>query len=206
MTDEEFQVFLDWDRSPYAFAQLSAEWKAWAKTVIPNAKVGVGGEAMIQRDDAVLYLCQVMQLFEGLHKGIAEDVIRGKFVSGLVVSGFPPQKDASFFFLRALKDARDRGYTTSKEVDSWRPGMASGSGWESVCELTLAGQRLADSAGIAAPSVLQEQDHESSPGIASSDLKQGTTGCIASENEQQTAPSAHRNDGICSIVVPPAVA
>jgi len=51
--------------------------------------------------DAVLYLCQVLWVFEDLCKGITEQDLRAKFVSGLVLSGFPPDKDASFFFERA---------------------------------------------------------------------------------------------------------
>ena len=90
----------------------------------------------------VLYLCQITQVFEGLKKGIPEDILRAKFVSGLVASGLPPERDASLFFVRALNDAKDGGYITCKEIDHWRPGMASGSGWESTYELTLAGQRL----------------------------------------------------------------
>lgn len=145
MNDDELQCFLEWSRNQQPFDQLSDDWKVWAKGIIQSAKVDVDH---IKPNDAVLYLCQIMRVFKELRKGISEDVFRGKFISGLVLSGFPPQKDASFFFLRALEEAQKSGYITEEKVDLWQPGMTSGSGWTCFYELTIAGQRLADSAEI----------------------------------------------------------
>jgi len=135
LTDEELQAFLDWGRNPYSFEQLRDDWKTWAKTVIEGARVDTRGKGSVRRDDAVLYLCQIMQVLEGLCKGITEDDLRGKFVSGLVVSGLPPETDGSFYFLRALQDAQSRGYVTAKEV-GW------GNESQRFYQLELAGQRF----------------------------------------------------------------
>jgi hypothetical protein len=150
LTDDELRSFLAWDRSHFPFDQLNEDWKTWAKAVIQSAKVGVEGQGIIQRNDAVLYLCQIIQVFACLREGttdkaVAEDDLRGKFVSGLVVSGLPPETDGSFYFLRALQDAQSRGYVTAKEV-GW------GNESQRFYQLELAGQKFADTAKIAEPS------------------------------------------------------
>jgi hypothetical protein len=143
LNDEELQVFLGC--TTHSFGQLSDEWKAWAKAVILSAKVDARGKGTIQRNDAVLYLCQIIRVVEGFQKRITEDSLRGTFVSGLVACGFPPDTDASFSFLRAMGDVQTRGFVAYEDV-GW------GSEEERLFRLTLAGQRLADNAAIPEPS------------------------------------------------------
>jgi hypothetical protein len=143
LNDEELQVFLGC--TTHSFGQLSDEWKAWAKAVILSAKVDAHGKGAIQRNDAVLYLCQIIRVVEGFQKRITEDSLRGTFVSGLVACGFPPDTDVSFSFLRAMGDVQTRGFVAYEDV-GW------GRDEERLFRLTLAGQKLADSAAIPEPS------------------------------------------------------
>jgi hypothetical protein len=125
-----------------------------------------------------------MQVLEGLCKGITEDDLRGKFVSGLVVSGLPPETDGSFYFLRALHDAESRGYVTAKEV-GW------GNESQRFYQLELAGQRFAESAGAAvaseAPRQEQVQNYPSSG--KHSDSPERKAGLAADETSQLPSPT-----------------
>ncbi len=136
MTDDELRLMLDWRPSQIPFEQLPAEWKAWATAMIESAEVPADKHAHMRLEDSVQYLCRILCVFEGLFTGITEDDLRGKFVSGLVLSALPPARDCSFCFDQALRNAEGRGLV-SHEDHGW--------GREQVrlYKLTPAGQRLA---------------------------------------------------------------
>lgn len=136
MTDDELRLMLDWRPSKIPFEQLSAEWKAWATAMIESAKVPANRHVHLRLEDSVQYLCRILCVFEGLFRGITADDLRGKFVSGLVLSGLPPERDCSFCFDQALRNAEGRGLV-AHEDHGW--------GREQVrfYKLTPAGQRLA---------------------------------------------------------------
>lgn len=136
MTDDELRLMLDWRPSQIPFEQLPADWKAWATAMIESAKVPANKHAHMRLEDSVLYLCRVLRVFGDLGGGMTEDDLRGKFVSGLVLSGLPPERDCSFYFGEALPAAERRGLV-SHEDRGW--------GREEVrlYKLTLAGQRFA---------------------------------------------------------------
>ncbi len=136
MTDDELRLMLDWRPSQIPFEQLPAEWKAWATAMIESAEVPANKHAHMRPEDSVLYLCRVLRVFKDLGGGMTEDDLRGKFVSGLVLSGLPPERDYSFCFGQALPAAERRGLV-SHEDHGW--------GREQVrlYDLTVAGDRLA---------------------------------------------------------------
>jgi hypothetical protein len=84
----------------------------------------------------VQYLCRILCVFEDLFRGITADDLRGKFVSGLVFSGLPPERDCSFCFDQALRTVEGRGLVSHKD---------HGWGYEEfrLYKLTPAGDRLA---------------------------------------------------------------
>ena len=185
MTDAELQLFLAWDRSIFSFDELTDEWKAWAKGVILSAKVDTHGKGHIRPEDAVLYLCQIIQMFACLRgdkpdQAIPETDLRVKFISGLVLSGFPPQTDVSYYFQRAMNETQSRGCVTCEEIDLWHPGMASGSGWTSFCQLTVVGKKLADNATIeeSSENAQPTNNQEDTAGNLSSDLTENMTGAV----------------------------
>jgi hypothetical protein len=95
-----------------------------------------GRHAHIRLEDSVQYLCRILCVFEDLFRGITADDLRGKFVSGLVFSGLPPERDCSFCFDQALRTVEGRGLVSHKD---------HGWGYEEfrLYKLTPAGDRLA---------------------------------------------------------------
>jgi hypothetical protein len=147
VTDENLQKFLERNCHHLSVTKLPDEWKAWIGFVVESARVYNG---CLSIEDGVLYLCQIMRVFERLYEnqaydGITEGELHSKFFSGLILCRYPYPGHASVVFGQALRNAEDR-FITSKNVENWHPEMASGTGWERYYKLTLAGELLADSA------------------------------------------------------------
>jgi len=104
----------DWRQSRIRFEELSDEWKAWAAAMIQSAKVPGTRYVHMGDEDSLLYLCRVLRVFEYLCKGITENDLRGKFVSGLVCPA-TPDRHAWLYFDRALQSAEYRGLVTHED-------------------------------------------------------------------------------------------
>jgi len=162
----------------------SSAWIDWAKNVIQSMR---GARLSFMSDTLVAYLCSLMYILDVLkkesphvNKYVGDDHLRAMVMSGLAASGLDIQ-DISPYFDNTLSLAKQRGFVVTEDVDEWRPGMASGSGWKTYFRLTVAGRLLAAKNGT--PML----------DLYSSDAPEGGSNEQSEASRFPTTPSSQKN-------------
>jgi len=162
ISDDELWQILGWRPSP-PDGNPDLEAVLWAKFEVQSAD-----------HDLPLYACRFLRVLEFFRGGaigspvaVEKQSLCTAIVSGLVVSGFDNCRGTAEKAKFAVMAAQERGLVIVDDVDEWRPGMRSGSGWTQYVHLTVAGRQLAASRDQK-PSLDDEQ--AASAGEAKSEL------------------------------------
>jgi len=113
-------------------------WIDWAKAEI------LSGPGKRPPDDA--YVCRLLRVMEMGGSGESwKEELQAAVVSGLMVcsEGSPHTGRFSYLASQAIRAAVSSGLVEERQVDTWRPGMVSGSGIRTIVRLTMAGRLLA---------------------------------------------------------------
>jgi hypothetical protein len=175
----------------------SPGWIEWAKAEIQSARKTYG---LLNSDTSVFYLCRLVRVLEVIkgdsvfpRKSFDDEHLRAVFTSGLAASGIDIERIVSQQFDYALSLAKQRGFVATEDVDEWRPGMASGSGWKRYIRLTVAGRLAASKKGNAMPEPYPS-DTASEPG-GQQDSVQERPWQNASSEQHAPAPESMRRIG-----------
>jgi hypothetical protein len=160
LPDEDLWRLLDWE-PPAAHGapsdhpvstSPSAAWIPWAKGVVFDASFVLEvdrSRVTARREAQALYLCRLMRILECIPRdkqGIENADLTSLFRSAAAVAGLEAAGrgvEPEF----TVREARELGYISSQEIDTWHPGMRSGTGTRIFWKLTLLGKRKADALG-----------------------------------------------------------
>lgn len=106
----------------------SAEWIDWARGVLAQPADQYGK----------VVIARILMLAEQVHP---QGIDRRRLQDALLAVGRLQGRD--YQPAEAIVDMAERdGVVRMEQVDLWRPGMASGTGWRAYCRLTLYGKSL----------------------------------------------------------------
>ncbi len=112
----------------------SPEWIDWARGILAQPTDGYGK----------VVIARILLLAEQLHP---QGIDRKRLQDALLAIGRLQARD--YQPAEAMVDMAERdGVIRMEQVDLWRPGIASGTGWRAYCRLTLYGKSLVPADGM----------------------------------------------------------
>lgn len=135
-------------------------WIEWAKTEILSG-VGAVSKSGIHLDRCSVYLARLVRVLNILteygfaqakrHMKDGAAVYEEDYLNALLVNGLEACECSSGKAEQALSLAKRDGFLTDRKVDTWHPGMPSGSGMRMCYGLTFKGKKQAEKASVMPP-------------------------------------------------------
>jgi hypothetical protein len=149
---------LPWERD--AKPVLGAAWIEWAKAEILSG-VGAVSKSGIHLEQCSVYLARLVRVldilseygFDQANRHMKDGVVvyEEDYLNALLVNGLEACDCSSGRTEMALSLAKRDGFLTDREVDTWHPGMPSGSGMRTCYGLTFKGKNQAKKASVMPP-------------------------------------------------------
>lgn len=153
LSDNDLWEILQW-RPEYCNAP-SRSWIGWAKVEITNI-TWTGEQQTAGRLDAdcacvvkMMAIAKTCYEFTGCGDGYGDNGFRRDLLAAMVEGAYyaahPEKVGIASPFERGVRLASAQNYVRTTDIDEWRPGMESGTGWKKYISLNHAGSIMATS-------------------------------------------------------------